>query len=577
MYINKHTFFSRSFLGVLFCALTSFSTAALAQSGIAIPIDDCVLVSSDERTSVSCELWPASPSVVNAVSVSGQTEISEQSFTVSEQGSSIAFVTSLASLSDNQLGALRQALKVQLASISDMPVGLYQFGQSLELLSPLGGSAQMASRGVNAIVNKPVQDNSEHLVQLLTVMENQSTQNNVIILLSDQIELEANHFETWIETHGDKVRLVFVQLAVSEFLSNQFSTVTNLASLTGGYDVLASESEWLTAIANAVAMSGKSLRFSFYIGQTCGLHTVAVNIATERDEYNRVLNLQLGDCPVAPPQIESPEIATPAQDNDVEVLDADITNGDATAENNDESEDLSNDQPLVPELDVNDEAPVPPSSELDSPEIDSAEVVAESPETGDENTSNTLESDTEVESNEVNPDVSGESSEILESDLETPANEEEIRPEPEESNNLVVFVAVGGLVVLLALIVMVTRRKRVNVPSVDNTSSAVDVGGAIPKALLLIKDSSVVEQPITGELTFIGRLDTNNIVLQNDTVSSKHCVIKVIDRQFIIVDLSSTNGTRVNGQQVDETILSNGDIVELGEVEINVVIGGENA
>ena len=72
---------------------------------------------------------------------------------------------------------------------------------------------------------------------------------------------------------------------------------------------------------------------------------------------------------------------------------------------------------------------------------------------------------------------------------------------------------------------------------------------------------------ITDEGLTIGRVDENKVVIQNDTVSSRHCMIARRDRQFTLLDLDSTNGTRVNSQDIREQNLQPKDIIQVGSVE----------
>jgi diguanylate cyclase (GGDEF)-like protein len=64
-----------------------------------------------------------------------------------------------------------------------------------------------------------------------------------------------------------------------------------------------------------------------------------------------------------------------------------------------------------------------------------------------------------------------------------------------------------------------------------------------------------------------GRDDTNEIILDHDTVSRRHARFFYRDRNCYVLDLGSTNGTYVNDTRADrETALSNGDLVRLGGV-----------
>jgi len=65
----------------------------------------------------------------------------------------------------------------------------------------------------------------------------------------------------------------------------------------------------------------------------------------------------------------------------------------------------------------------------------------------------------------------------------------------------------------------------------------------------------------------IGRTKENTVVLDNPTVSSRHCSISRDGNRYVLRDLGSTNGTRVNARDIQETSLRPKDIVQVGSVE----------
>lgn len=65
----------------------------------------------------------------------------------------------------------------------------------------------------------------------------------------------------------------------------------------------------------------------------------------------------------------------------------------------------------------------------------------------------------------------------------------------------------------------------------------------------------------------IGRADDNDIVAVHDSISSHHAALRLVDSQYILVDLESTNGTFYDGAPVTELPLEHGMRVLLGQVE----------
>jgi len=65
----------------------------------------------------------------------------------------------------------------------------------------------------------------------------------------------------------------------------------------------------------------------------------------------------------------------------------------------------------------------------------------------------------------------------------------------------------------------------------------------------------------------IGRVDDNTVTIDNPTVSSHHAHIARSDDGFILKDLGSTNGTRLNAREVQEVQLNPKDVVQVGSIE----------
>ena len=65
-------------------------------------------------------------------------------------------------------------------------------------------------------------------------------------------------------------------------------------------------------------------------------------------------------------------------------------------------------------------------------------------------------------------------------------------------------------------------------------------------------------------LTFIGRTPENQIRIYKPAVSRRHAQITETDAGWMLRDLSSENGTYVNGQRITERLLADGDRVQFG-------------
>lgn len=88
---------------------------------------------------------------------------------------------------------------------------------------------------------------------------------------------------------------------------------------------------------------------------------------------------------------------------------------------------------------------------------------------------------------------------------------------------------------------------------------------------------SVEEPPITlrmqtGTVKTIGRTARADFIVDAALISRIHCRLTA-DRtdQLVVEDLGSTNGTMVNGQKVDRTVLRAGDRLTVGRIEFEIV------
>jgi general secretion pathway protein E len=74
-----------------------------------------------------------------------------------------------------------------------------------------------------------------------------------------------------------------------------------------------------------------------------------------------------------------------------------------------------------------------------------------------------------------------------------------------------------------------------------------------------------------GPLT-IGRNFTNLLVLEEPMASRFHCVIEKAPDGFLVRDLDSRNGTKLNGKLIKAAMLISGDVVSIGKTEMKLVI-----
>jgi pSer/pThr/pTyr-binding forkhead associated (FHA) protein len=77
---------------------------------------------------------------------------------------------------------------------------------------------------------------------------------------------------------------------------------------------------------------------------------------------------------------------------------------------------------------------------------------------------------------------------------------------------------------------------------------------------------------ISKEYTVLGRDTGADIVLNDAQVSRRHAAIEYREGMYRLMDLESTNGTRMSGALIKETKLSHGDKFSLGNTTLQFVL-----
>jgi pSer/pThr/pTyr-binding forkhead associated (FHA) protein len=94
-----------------------------------------------------------------------------------------------------------------------------------------------------------------------------------------------------------------------------------------------------------------------------------------------------------------------------------------------------------------------------------------------------------------------------------------------------------------------------------------------PKLIITQGDAQSVTVELQHEYTHLGRGDDNELPIPEPSISSRHCVFILSGADVIVRDLNSSNGTYVNGEPINETILQPGDNVQVGVIDIKFVPG----
>jgi len=88
------------------------------------------------------------------------------------------------------------------------------------------------------------------------------------------------------------------------------------------------------------------------------------------------------------------------------------------------------------------------------------------------------------------------------------------------------------------------------------------------KLIYSLNGSFLGEFTLNKDKLTIGRRPSNDIQIDNLVISGEHAVIKVIGRDAFLEDSGSTNGTFVNGKQIQQHILQHDDLIQLGKYQL---------
>lgn len=110
------------------------------------------------------------------------------------------------------------------------------------------------------------------------------------------------------------------------------------------------------------------------------------------------------------------------------------------------------------------------------------------------------------------------------------------------------------------------------VPPVDGTATIRSEPSPLPMAEL-VDLANGARHVLQQTITTLGRLHDRDIYLADEKVSRRHAEIRRAPHGFRLVDVGSTNGTLVNGEEVAEAELVSGDEIAIG----NTILRFESA
>ena len=85
--------------------------------------------------------------------------------------------------------------------------------------------------------------------------------------------------------------------------------------------------------------------------------------------------------------------------------------------------------------------------------------------------------------------------------------------------------------------------------------------------LFHLEDGTTLTHALDEGTTTIGRHPDSVVVLEFPSVSGHHATLELSESGCFLTDLKSSNGTRVNGVEIEEAQLHDGDRIAFGDVQ----------
>ena len=147
------------------------------------------------------------------------------------------------------------------------------------------------------------------------------------------------------------------------------------------------------------------------------------------------------------------------------------------------------------------------------------------------------------------------------------------------STPLLVSLIVGGALLLLVIIIVVVAKSKKQTAHrvcggcgrtmMPDWVKCMFCGWApVPRLEFICGPLAGQVISLTEEVTTLGSVAGNTIVLSDPAVSRKHMGIRRGPEGFDFADLGSTNGVYVNGHRMPKKMLAPGDILRVGNSEM---------
>lgn len=413
-----------------------------------------------------------------------------------------------------QLQQIKQAL-LQLIEkkLAAQQFGFYGSAQGLQIIAPLGLEkpqlkAAISNLKISPIIRNPVND----LNEVIGITGGSAAERKVVYWLSTGVSLTASQInQIKKKLNQEKVRLVILQLTLSELAINSFPQLNQLALQANGLFSSHQLNDWQAAIPNLAHYSLNGATLTLDSAELCGNVSLVFSARFADIEAKTNVPLRFSDCPSAtqarvetsPPVINQTEPETRSE----------------LEEQNTETEEAS-----APPVEV--------------------EVEVDAETSTDETTLNEQEQNTPITEPENTAPVTANNT------------TDKVKLTP------VIIGSISLILLLVALLLKVIKNRK-------DKQIVTEPQKNIYGYLLIPVSEGSRRIDLIHVSSKIGRSQENDIVLNDDAVSGCHAQIKCErNGDIVLIDLNSSNGTRVNGNEIKQQILKPGDEIEFGSYRL---------
>lgn len=444
----------------------------------------------------------------------------QQSFLQAKSPSVNAILLHLKGVTQSQLLEIKKGLNKLIENKYDFQkFALYGSGEGLQILAPVGvGKEQLKLAISNVALSERIRNPVNDLLGVIDTLGGSTEKRKVVYWITVGGPLTtAQIAQIKLKMTQNKVRLVIMQLALSELSVNSFPALNQLSNTVSGLYSSQQYGSWVTSIANLANYSNNGTFLSINTQGLCGNKVLKFSTHFSGAEDTTTVTMAYPVCHSASSGSEGQrETGTEQQ-----------TNSGASEETTASPTDESSTTPEDGSRNANGETNTGSQEGADGTSTDGTHSGSS------ENTNTDVTTETETEAND-------------EQDL---------------TKVIISVVALALLLLLLILLMIKNKKKKENL-----NEQEIEQEKAIYGYLIVPASEGSRRIALTKVSSTMGRSQENDVIFSDNTVSGVHAQIKFErNGEVVLIDLKSSNGTYVNGEEITQQKLETGDDIMFGD------------